>query len=85
MCIFNHNLHVSIFTGSPMRHMLTHAPTGEPRGSHSGSFSMHTSGEDDTTSVGGEVPHETGTLNEYIYFFQLSVPLVYINVKFTYN
>ena len=54
--------------------MPTHSPTGEM----SGSFSVHVSDEDqDTIGVGGEVPHEIGTLNEYIYFFQLSVSLIY--------
>ena len=68
-----------------MRPMSTHAPTREPSGSHSGSHSVHVSDEEDTVAVGGEVPHETGTLNAYIYFFQLLVPLIYIDFKFTYR
>ena len=65
--------------------MITHAPAREMSGSHTGSRSMHVSGEDDTTGVGGEVPHETGTLNAYIFFFQLSLPLIYIDFNFTYS
>ena len=46
--------------------MSTYAPAGEM----SGNRSMHVSDEDqDTTGVGGEVPHETGTLNAYIYIY----------------
>ena len=51
-----------------MRHMPTHAPAGEPSGNHSGSRSVHVSSKEDTACVVGEVPRETGTLNEYIYF-----------------
>jgi len=66
--------------------MLTDALAGEMSDNHSRSHSMHVSDEDqDTVGVGGEVPHETGTLNAYIYFFQLSVPLIYIDFKFTYS
>ena len=54
-------------------------------GSHIGSRSMHVSDEYDTAGVGGEVPYETSTLNGYIYFFHLSVPLIYIDFKFTYS
>ena len=81
------NLYVSIFTGSPRRSILTHAPAGETSRSHSGSPSVYVSGEDqDTVGVGGEViPHEAGTINAYIYLFQLSVPLIYIDFKFTYS
>ena len=62
--------------------MPTHAPIREMSGSHS----VHVSGEDqDTVGVDGEVPHEIGTLNAYTYFFQLSVPLIYIDFKFTYS
>ena len=64
--------------------MPTHAPAREMSDSHTGSRSVHVSGKDDTAGVGGEVPHETGTLNAYIFFFQLSVPLIYIDFKFTY-
>ena len=67
---------VSIFTGSPRRSAPTHTPTKEMSGSHTGSRTMHVSSEDDTVGVGGEVPHEIGTLNAYIFFFQLSVPLI---------
>ena len=45
--------------------MPTHAPAREMSGSHS----VHVSDEDDTVGFGGEVPHETGTLNAYIFFF----------------
>ena len=66
--------------------MSTHAPAREMSGSHSSSRFVHVSDEDqDTVCVGGEVPHETGTLNAYIFFFQLLVPLIYIDFKFTYN
>ena len=66
------NLYVSIFTGSPRRSILTHAPAGEMSGSYSGSRSMHVSDEDqDTIGISGKVPHETCTLNEYIFFFEL--------------
>ena len=65
--------------------MPTHALAREMSGSHIGSCSMHVRGEDDTGSVSGEVPHETGTLNAYIFFFQLSVPLIYIDFNFTYS
>ena len=66
--------------------MPTHAPAGEPSGNHSGSRSVHVSGvTPDTVVVGGEALHEIGTLNAYIYFFQLSVPLIYIDFKFTYS
>ena len=52
----------------------------------SGSRSVHVSDEDqDTVCVNVEVPHEIGTLTAYIYFFQLSVPLIYIDFKFTYS
>ena len=46
--------------------MPTHAPTGEMSDNHSGSHSVHASVETSDTvgvGVGGEVPHETGTLN----------------------
>ena len=80
------NLYVSIFIGSPRHSMSTHASAGEMSGNHSSSRSVHVSDEDqDTVGVGGEVPHKIGTLNAYIYFFQLSVPLIYIDFKFTYN
>ena len=80
------NFHVSIFRGSPRRSMPTNAQAREMTDSHSGSHSVHVSGEDHVTiGVGGEVPHEIGTLNAYIYFFQLSVPLIYIDFKFTYS
>ena len=80
------NLYVSIFTGSPRCSMPTHGSAGEMSGNHSGSLSVHVSDEDhDTVGVRGEVPHERGTLNAYIYFFQLSVPLIYIDFKFTYS
>ena len=46
---------------------------------------MHVNDEEDIVGVGGEAPHKTGTLNAYIFFFQLSVPLIYIDFKFTYN
>ena len=65
------NLYVSIFTSSPMRPMSTHAPTREPSGSHSGSLFVHASSEEDIAGVSGKVPHETCTLNEYIFFFEL--------------
>ena len=63
------NLYVSIFTGSPRRPTSTHAPVGESSDSHSSSHSVHVSGKEDTASVDGEVPHETSTLNAYIFFF----------------
>ena len=65
--------------------MPTHAPAREMSGSHTGSRFVHVSGEDDTAGVSGEVPHEIGTLNAYIFFFQLSVPLIYIDFNFTYS
>ena len=62
--------------------MSTYAPAGEM----SDNRSMLVSDKDqDTIGVGGEVPHEIGTLNAYIYFFQLLVPLIYIDFKFTYS
>ena len=80
------NLYVSIFIGSPRRSMPTYALAGEMSSNHSRSRSVPVSDEDqDTVGVGGEVHHETGTLNAYIYFFQLSVPLIYIDFKFTFN
>ena len=66
--------------------MPTYALAGEPSDGYSGSRSMHVSVETpNIVGFSGEVPHETGTLNAYIYFFQLSVPLIYIDFKFTYN
>ena len=65
--------------------MPTHAPAREMSGNHTGSRSVHAIGEDDTAGVGGEVPHETGTLNAYIFFFQLSIPFIYIDFNFTYS
>ena len=56
--------------------MSTYAPTGEMSDNHSRTRSVYVSSEDDTAGVGGEVPHETGTLNAYIFFFQLLVPLI---------
>ena len=48
--------------------MSTYALAGEMSGNHSSSCSVHVSDEDqDIVGVGGEVPHETGTLNAYIY------------------
>ena len=83
------NLYVSIFTGSPRRSMLTYALAGEMSdnhfGSHSGICSMHVSDEEDTVGVGGEVPHKRGTLNAYKFLSQLSIPLIYIDFKFTYS
>ena len=79
------NLYFFVFTGSPKRPTSTHTPAGESSGSHSSSFSVHESGEEATAGVGGEVPHETSTLNAYIFFFQLSVPLIYIDFNFTYS
>ena len=50
--------------------MTTHALAGGMSGNHSGSCSVHVSDKDhDIVGVGGEVPHETTTLNAYIYFF----------------
>ena len=66
--------------------MPTHAPAGKMSGSHSSSRSVHVSvATPDTVGASGEAPHEIGTLNAYIYFFQLSVALIYIDFKFTYN
>ena len=66
--------------------MPTYALAGEMSDNHFRSRSLHVSDEDqDIVGVDGEVPHETGTLNAYIYFFQLSVPLIYIDFKFTYS
>ena len=60
---------------------MTHAPTGEMSDNHFGSHSVHVSDENKhIVGVSGEVPHETGTLNAYIYFFQLSVPLIYVSI-----
>ena len=54
-------------------------PTYALAGEMSGSRSVHVSDEDrDIAGVDGEVPHETGTLNAYIYFLQLSIPLIYV-------
>ena len=62
--------------------MRTHTPVGEM----SDNLSVHMSGKDqDTIGVGGGDPNEIGRLNAYIYFFQLSVPLIYIDFKFTYS
>ena len=56
--------------------MSTHSPAREM----SGSRSVHVSDEDqDTIGVGGEVPHEIGTLNAYIYIY------IYISVISTFN
>ena len=52
-------------------------------GNHFGSRFVHVSDEDQDTI--GVVPHETGTLNAYIFFFKLLVPLIYIDFKFTYS
>ena len=60
---------VSIFTGSPRRSVSTHAPAREMSGSHTGSRCVHVGGEDDIAGVGGEVTHDKGTLNAYIFFF----------------
>ena len=50
--------------------MPAHAPAGEMSNSHSSSHSVHVSGKDqDTIVVDGEVPHNIGKLNAYIYFF----------------
>ena len=66
--------------------MSTYALAGEMSNNHSGSRYVYASDEDkDTAGVGGEFPHKTGTLNVYINFFQLLVPLIYIDFKFTYN
>ena len=71
------NLYASIFTGSPRHSLLTYALVGEMSGSHfgscTGSRSMHVSDEDqDTIGVDGEVPHETGTLNAYVFILVIS-------------
>ena len=66
------NLYISIFIGSPRHSMPTHTPAGEM----SNNLSVHMSGKD---------PNKIGRLNAYIYFFQLSVPLIYIDFKFTDN
>ena len=59
--------------------MSTYTLTREINSSHFGSCFAYVSDEDqDTVGVDGEVPHEIGTLNAYIYFFQLSVPLIYV-------
>ena len=83
------NLYVSIFTGSPRISMPTHSVAREMSDNNSGnrfgSRSVHVRGEDDIVGVGGEVTHETGTLNAYIFFFQLSIPLIYFVCKFTYS
>ena len=66
MCVYLIiNLYVSIFIGSPKISTPTHTPAGET----SENRSMHVNDEEDTAGVGGEVPHETGTLNAYIFFF----------------
>ena len=65
--------------------MLAHTPAREMSGSHTGSRSVHANDEDGIGGVDGEVPHEIGTLNEYIFFFQLSVPLIFIDFNFTYS
>ena len=63
--------------------MPTYALAGEMSGSHSGSRSVHVSEEDqDTVGVGGEVPHETGTLNAYIY---ISFSYQYLSFMFSFN
>ena len=79
------NLYVSIFIGSPRSSTLTHASTRETSDSHTGSHSVHVSDKDYIVGFGGEVAHETSTLNAYIFFFQLSIPLIYIDLKFTYS
>ena len=76
------NLYISIFIGSPRHSMLTHTPIGEM----SDNLFVHMSGKDqDTVGVDGEDPKNIGRLNAYIYFFQLLVPLIYIDFKFTDN
>ena len=64
------NLDVSTFTDEAMRPATPHAPAREPSGSHSGSRDAEDL--EDEAAVGGEVPLEPGTLNAYIFFFQLS-------------
>ena len=49
--------------------MSTHAPAREMSSNHTGIRSVHASDEDDTAGIGGEVPHETSTLDAYIFFF----------------
>ena len=49
--------------------MPTHALSREMSDKHTGSHSVHVNGEDYTAGVGGQVPHETGTLTAYIIFF----------------
>ena len=62
--------------------MPTHTLIGEM----SDNLFVHMSGKDeDTIGVGGEDPNKIGRLNAYICFFQLSVPLIYIDLKFTDN
>ena len=79
------NLYVSIFIGSPRRSTSTNALAGEMSDSHYRSQSVHASDGEDTAGVSGEAPHEIGTLNAYIFFFQLLVPLIYIDFKFTFS
>ena len=59
-----------------------HAPAGEPNGSHSGSLSLGDIDDDTIAAIGGEAPPE-GILN--VLFFQLSVPLIFIDFKFRYS
>ena len=49
--------------------MPTHAPAREISDNHSGNRSVHENDDEDTVDVSGEVPHERGTLNAYIFFF----------------
>ena len=61
---------------------MPHTPAGEPNGSHSGSLSLGDIDDDATTAIGGEATLE-GILNAL--FFQLSVPLIFIDFKFSYS
>ena len=62
---------------------MPHAVTGEPSGSHSGSRSLGDIDDDTTGAIGGEAPPK-GILNA-LFFFQLSVPLIFIDFKFSYS
>ena len=62
---------------------MPHAPAGEPSGSHSGSRSLGDIDDDTTAAVGGEAPPE-GILNAP-FFFQSSIPLIFIDFKFSYS
>ena len=80
-CIYLiNNLYVSIFTGSPRHSMLTYALAGEMSGSHSSSTlcACERRGSRYCWFRWGGSPRDRYIKCIYLYFFQLSVPLIYV-------